>query len=75
MAIYDLWARAQKQPLYRLLGGARESFRTDLTISVNPIPQMVEDSLDAVKQGFDILKIKVGKEGEKDVERLSLLHI
>ena len=74
MAIYDLWARAQKQPLYRLLGGARESFRTDLTISVNPIPQMVEDSLDAVKQGFDILKIKVGKEGEKDVERIAAIR-
>ena len=74
MALYDLWARAQKQPLYRLLGGARERFRTDLTISVNPVGQMVEDSLDAVKQGFDILKIKVGKEGEKDVERIAAIR-
>ena len=74
MALYDLWARAQKQPLYRLLGGARERFRTDLTISVNPVGQMVEDSLDAVGQGFDILKIKVGKEGEKDVERVCAIR-
>ncbi len=74
MALYDLWARAQKQPLYRLLGGARERFRTDLTISVNPVGQMVEDSLDAVGQGFDVLKIKVGKEGEKDVERVCAIR-
>lgn len=74
MALYDLWARAQKQPLYRLLGGARERFRTDLTISVNPVGQMVEDSLDAIGQGFDILKIKVGKEGEKDVERVCAIR-
>ena len=74
MALYDLWARAQKQPLYKLLGGARACFKTDITISVNPVSQMVKDSLDAVKQGFDILKIKVGKEGEKDVERIAAIR-
>ncbi len=74
MALYDLWAKAQKKPLYKLLGGARPSFRTDITISVNPVEQMVEDSLDAVKQGFDILKVKVGKEGEKDVERIAAIR-
>lgn len=35
---------------------------------------MVEDSLDAIGQGFDILKIKVGKEGEKDVERVCAIR-
>ena len=39
MALYDLWAKAQKKPLYKLLGGARPSFRTDITISVNPVEQ------------------------------------
>ena len=39
MALYDLWARAQGKPLYQLLGGARTSFRTDITISVNPVSQ------------------------------------
>ena len=63
MAVYDLWARAQGKPLYQLLGGARQSFQTDLTISVNPVDQMVSDSLEAVDRGFGILKVKVGKEG------------
>ena len=74
MALYDLWAKAQGKPLYQLLGGARKSFRTDLTISVNPVDQMVADSLDAVAQGFDILKIKVGKEGMADVERIAAIR-
>ena len=60
--------------MYKLLGGARTSFKTDITISVNPVPQMVEDCLDAVKQGFDILKVKVGKEGEKDIERICAIR-
>lgn len=74
MALYDLWAKGQGKPLYQLLGGARTSFRTDLTISVNPVPQMVADSLDAVAQGFDILKIKVGKEGLADVDRIAAIR-
>jgi o-succinylbenzoate synthase len=74
MAIYDLWAKAQGKPLYQLLGGARTQFQTDLTISVNPVDEMVADSLDAVKQGFGILKIKVGKEGLADVERIAAIR-
>lgn len=71
MAIYDLYAKCMNRPLYKILGGYRNTVETDLTISVNPISEMVADSLDAVKQGFRILKIKVGKEGFKDVERIS----
>lgn len=70
MAVYDLYGKSMGRPLYKLLGGARDELTTDLTISVNPILQMVEDSLQAVKDGFHILKIKVGKEGYKDVERI-----
>lgn len=74
MAVYDLWARTRGRPLYQLLGGARQSFKTDLTISVNPVEEMVRDSLEAVARGFDILKIKVGKEGTADVERLAAIR-
>ena len=34
------------------------------------IDEMVQDSIKAVNEGFNILKIKVGKEGEKDIERI-----
>lgn len=74
MALYDLWARAQGKPLYQLLGGAKTSFETDLTISVNPTEEMVRDSLEAVERGFRILKIKVGKEGTADVERIAAIR-
>lgn len=35
---------------------------------------MVADSLEAVAQGFGILKIKVGKEGLADVERVAAIR-
>lgn len=74
MALYDLWAKIQGKPLYQLLGGARSSFETDLTISVNGVDEMVRDSLEAVGKGFSVLKIKVGKEGLADVERIAAIR-
>ncbi len=67
MAIYDIYAKALKMPLYKLLGGAKGSVKTNITISVNSTQQMVQDSVKAVQNGFSMLKIKVGKQsGTKD---------
>ncbi len=74
MAIYDLWAKTQGRPLYQLLGGARERLKTDLTISLNSVEQMVSDSLDALERGFDILKVKVGKGGREDLDRIAAIR-
>lgn len=71
MAIYDLYAKKLKLPLYKILGGYRNSITTDITISVNNIDEMVRDSIKAVNDGFNILKIKVGKEGKRDIERIA----
>lgn len=74
MAIYDLYAKQYNAPLYKLLGGNKKEVETDITISVNPIPEMVADSMDAISNGYKILKVKVGKEGLKDVERIAAIR-
>lgn len=75
IALYDLYAKLKGQPLFRLLGAGRPEeiqteLETDLTISVNETDEMVKDSVLAVERGFHVLKVKVGKGGEKDVERI-----
>ncbi len=73
IAVYDLYARLMGRPLYQLLGGKEDEkaeLETDITISVDETAKMVKDSLKAVDEGFRILKIKVGKGGAKDVERI-----
>ena len=75
MALYDLMAKEKGLPLYRLLAGENEAgirteLKTDLTISVNEVDEMVRDSVSAVREGYNILKVKVGKGGAKDVERI-----
>jgi o-succinylbenzoate synthase len=70
MALYDLHAQHYKTPLYKLLGGYRKELRTDITISVNNTEEMIKDSLAAVERGFQILKIKVGKDPATDAKRV-----
>ncbi len=74
MALYDLWGKVLGKPLYQLLGGYRRELETDLTISVGETAQMVADSLAAVKAGYRILKIKVGKEGMADLPRIAAIR-
>lgn len=74
MAIYDLYGKLHKTPLYKLLGGRKQEVETDLTISVNPVEEMVADSLSAVAEGYRVLKLKVGREGLADVARIEAIR-
>ena len=67
IALYDLFGQLYKAPIYKLLGGGDNVITTDITISVDYIDKMVEDSLAAIEQGFETLKIKVGKDPHKTV--------
>lgn len=81
IALFDLYARAKGLPLFRLPMlsgnsgcGVRTAIETDITISVNEPEEMVKDSLRAVRDGFRVLKVKVGKGGERDVQRIRMIR-
>ncbi|MCI5902128.1 MAG: dipeptide epimerase [Blautia sp.] len=74
MALWDLYGQLHNIPVYKLMGGARKSIITDITISVNEPDEMARDAEDAIRRGYDCLKVKVGKEPEKDIARLSAIR-
>lgn len=74
MALWDLYGQLYHIPVYKLMGGARKSIITDITISVNDPDEMVRDAQNAIERGYDCLKVKVGKEPEKDIARLSAIR-
>ncbi len=74
MAIYDIFAKSMNAPLYKVLGGYRNNIETDITISVNSPEEMAADSVSAVAEGYKVLKIKVGKEPARDIERIKKIR-
>lgn len=74
IALYDLYGQLYNAPLYKLLGGFRKEITTDITISVNDPEEMVRDSISAIKRGYRTLKIKVGKDSKKDLERMKAIR-
>jgi o-succinylbenzoate synthase len=74
LAVYDLYGQLYQAPLYKLLGGYRETLTTDVTISVNDPEQMARDSGAAVALGCDVLKVKVGLDPALDLRRLQAIR-
>lgn len=74
MAVYDLFGKKYKIPLYKLLGGAGNTVETDITVSVNSPEEMASDATGYVKSGFNTLKIKVGNDSKLDVERIKAVR-
>lgn len=72
MALYDCLSIHCGLPLYQFLGGYKEEIETDFTVSVNGPGEMGEDAFTYVGRGFNVLKVKVGKDDvAKDLERIS----
>jgi o-succinylbenzoate synthase len=74
IGLYDLYGKLYKAPVYQLLGGYRNKLTTDITISINSPEEMAKDSLYAVNNGFNYLKIKVGKDANMDIVRMQAIR-
>ena len=70
MALFDLMGKAAGLPLWRILGGYRRSIRTSITIGILPVKETVTKARECVGKGFRCLKIKGGRELDRDIERI-----
>ena len=73
IALYDMLSQRAGKPLYAYLYGDETVFKTGITISLNPIEEMVTDAKEAVAQGFESLKIKLGDDPEVDILRVEAI--
>jgi len=73
IALYDIFAQNVKMPLYSMLGGSKKNFKTGITISLNEKNVMVQDSREAVENGYKSLKIKLGSDYKEDIKRIEAI--
>ena len=75
IALYDIAAQHAGQPLYKFLGGANnKTIITDYTVSIGEPRQMAIDALKIKEQGYPAIKVKLGKNGKTDVERMKAIR-
>ena len=69
MALFDIAAKNKNQPLYEFLGGRKKQIETDLTIGIDSAEKMAQTAIGFKSKGVRIIKIKLGKNGDDDIER------
>jgi o-succinylbenzoate synthase len=74
MALYDLAAKKAELPLFQYLQGSRKLLETDLTIGIGEPETMAATAVDYKNKGVTIIKIKLGKNGSQDVERVKRIR-
>ena len=74
MALYDIASKAQNIPLYQFLKGEKRAIETDITIGIDSVEEMVSQSINFKNAGAKILKVKLGKNAEDDVQRISRIR-
>lgn len=74
IALYDLFTKYLGMPLVRYLGQKIKTLATSNTIGIKNVQDTIHEAADYIKQGFKVLKVKLGKDLNEDIERLIKLR-
>ncbi len=75
IALYDIASQHARLPLYKFIGGENnKTIITDYTVSVGDINKMAADAVKIKEQGYPAIKVKLGKHGPTDVERMKAIR-
>lgn len=74
MAMFDALCKCWKIPLYVFFGGTQSSLKTDITIPICPVDEAKKLVERYRAQGFEDIKVKIGKDLPADIERIQAIH-
>lgn len=73
-AFHDILGKVAGLPVFRLLGGDKTSFETDITAGLDTPEAMARRAKDFVAQGYRTIKVKVGQEADLDAARIRAIR-
>jgi len=74
MALMDILGKAADLPLFRLLGGDKGTFESDVTIGMDTPEKMAASAGGHVARGYKNIKLKVGLDPDLDAERVQAVR-
>lgn len=74
MALFDIMGKVASLPLYKLLGGGKSSFESDMTVDLDTPENMVKKAKNILAKGYRTIKVKVGQEPSRDVLRIQSIR-
>lgn len=75
IALYDIASQHSGMPLYKFIGGENnKTLITDYTVSIDEPGKMAADAVKIKEQGYPAIKVKLGKDGKKDVVRMKAIR-
>lgn len=74
MALFDILGKAAGLPVFRLLGGDKTSFETDITTGIDTPELMAAEAKRHAANGYKNLKAKVGLDPDEDVARIKAIR-
>ncbi len=74
IALYDAFTKYLDIPLVKYLGQKIKSMPTSNTIGIKNVEETLKEAKEYGERGFTILKVKLGKDLEEDIERLVKLR-
>lgn len=76
IALYDIASQQAGMPLYKFIGGENnKTIITDYTVSIGDVNKMAADAVKIKEQGYPAIKVKLGKHGPTDVERIKAIRV
>ncbi len=74
MALHDILGKVAGLPLFRLLGGTKSTFETDITTGLDTPEAMAAEAKGYADRGYKTLKVKVGLDPEDDIVRMTAVR-
>jgi L-alanine-DL-glutamate epimerase-like enolase superfamily enzyme len=74
LALHDLWAKQRGVSVQALLGGSGRGILTSITIGIMSVEETCAAAAEQLAEGFEILKLKGGRDPEEDIARVRALR-
>jgi L-alanine-DL-glutamate epimerase-like enolase superfamily enzyme len=74
ICLHDVFTKFLGVPLVKFLGQKIKTMATSNTIGIKNVEETIKEAREYIKNGFKVLKVKLGKDLNEDIERLVKLR-